>query len=121
MKILGIANDETSSACLVIDNKVISAASEERFSRIKMDNTFPYKSIDYVLRNSNLDLADIDYIGYGWKKGFEAEKHLLMYANRIIFEALNNPDGIDVLRERMKLEIQQDEISRKDFDSWITH
>ena len=120
MKILGIANDETSSACLVIDNKVISAVSEERFSRVKMDNSFPYKSINYVLKNSNLDLASIDYIGYGWKKGFEEQKHLLMYADRIIYEALKNPSGIEALRERMKSEIQQDGIKRKEFDNWIT-
>ena len=50
MKILGISNDETASACLVINNKVISAVSEERFSRIKMDNNYPFKSIDFVLK-----------------------------------------------------------------------
>ena len=61
MKILGIANSETASACLVIGNKVVSAASEERFTRVKMDDSFPKKSIEYVLQNSNLELADIDW------------------------------------------------------------
>ena len=119
MKILGIANDETASACLVIDNRIVSAASEERFSRIKMDNNFPHQSINYVLKNSNLKLADIDVIAYGWKKGFEEEKHLLAYADRIIFEAQNNPNGLDVLKERMKVEISQDSKTRNEFDNWV--
>ena len=119
MKILGISNDDTSSACLVIDNKIISAASEERFSRLKMDKSFPYKAIDYVLKNSNLSISDVDYIGYGWKKGFDEEKHLLIYTDRIEYEAANNPKGIEILKERIKLEIQQDYSKRKEFDDWI--
>ena len=119
MKILGIANSETASACLVIGNKVVSAASEERFTRVKMDDSFPKKSIEYVLQNSNLELADIDYIGYGWKKGFEEDKHLAMYTDRITYEALHNPAGIDILKERIEAEINQDSKKRKEFDNWI--
>ena len=70
MKVLGVVNDDTAGACLVIDNCIISAVSEERFSRIKMDAQFPYQSIEYVLNNSGLVLDDVDYIGYGWNKGF---------------------------------------------------
>jgi predicted NodU family carbamoyl transferase len=38
---LGICNDEISSACLFKDGELVSAASEERFSRKKLDSSFP--------------------------------------------------------------------------------
>ena len=48
---LGICNDETSSVCFFINGLLVSAVSEERFSRKKHDNSFPKKSINYVLGN----------------------------------------------------------------------
>ena len=41
MYILGICNDETASACLLKNGEIIAAASEERFTRVKQDNSFP--------------------------------------------------------------------------------
>ena len=35
-KILGICNDETSSACLIDNGLLVSAVSEERFTRKKI-------------------------------------------------------------------------------------
>ena len=35
---LGICNDETASACLFLNGKLVSAVSEERFSRKNMIN-----------------------------------------------------------------------------------
>ena len=71
MIILGICNAETSSACLMIDGVMQSAVSEERFSRIKMDNSFPYRSIEYCLSHSGLELSKIDAIGYAWSNGLD--------------------------------------------------
>ena len=61
MNILGlnIFHADT-SACLVIDGKIVSAVEEERFTRIKhmLD---PINSIKFCLENSNL-IENIDYI-----------------------------------------------------------
>ena len=63
MKIIGInAFHADSSACLIIDGKLISAVEEERFNRIKHWAGFPLESIKYCLRESNLNLSDIDHI-----------------------------------------------------------
>ena len=63
MKIIGInAFHADSSACLIIDGKLISAVQEERFNRIKHWAGFPLESIKYCLRESNLNLSDIDHI-----------------------------------------------------------
>ena len=53
-----------SSACLLIDGKLIAAVSEERFSRIKRDSAFPINAIKNVLSYANLDYQDIDYIAF---------------------------------------------------------
>ena len=55
--VLGIsAFYHDSAAALIIDGNIISAAQEERFSRIKHDYSYPEKSIDFVLNYSNLKL-----------------------------------------------------------------
>ena len=64
-KILGIsAFFHDSAAALVIDKKIIAAAQEERFSRIKFDKSFPINSINYCLKQANLELSDIDEVVY---------------------------------------------------------
>lgn len=119
MFILGIANDETASACILKDGKLLAAASEERFTRIKMDSNWPVNSINYCLRFAGVDLEDIDIFAYGWSAGFDAEKHLLTYHDRIVYEALNNPAGLDTFRERIASEIEQDRRKRNEYREFI--
>ena len=64
MKILGIANAETSSAVLFDGPKLIAAASEKRFTRKKMDEAFPHNSIEYVLDEARIKENEIDVISY---------------------------------------------------------
>ena len=62
-KILGIsAFYHDSAATLVIDGKIIAAAQEERFTRIKHDSSYPLNAIEFVLKYSNLKLGNIDQI-----------------------------------------------------------
>lgn len=119
MTILGIANDETASACLIQDGKLVAAASEERFTRVKMDNSWPSQSINYCLNFGNSSLEDIDCIAYGWSAGFNAETHLLEYFDRIVYETKNNPEGLGIFRERIETEIEQDRIKRDEFWAFV--
>lgn len=65
MKILGIScYYHDSSASLLIDGRIISAAEEERFTRKKHDNSFPINSINFCLEKNNLTISDIDIIGF---------------------------------------------------------
>ena len=65
MYILGIsAYFHDSSACLIKDGKVIAAAEEERFSRIKHDSGFPTQAIEFCLRHARIEINDIDYCVY---------------------------------------------------------
>ncbi len=63
MNIIGInAYHGDSSACLVIDGKLIAAAEEERFTRVKHWAGFPSEAILYCLREGGLTLGQIDVI-----------------------------------------------------------
>ena len=79
-KILGIsAFYHDSAAALVINGKIISAAQEERFSRIKHDPKYPYNAIEFVLKNSNLKLSQIDHIVFFEKPFLKFERLLETY------------------------------------------
>ena len=61
MKILGVnAWHGDSAACLVVDGKLVAAAEEERFRRIKHWAGFPSEAIRYCLREGSIALADVD-------------------------------------------------------------
>ena len=61
--ILGIsAFYHDSAAALIVNGEIIAAAQEERFTRIKHDAKFPQNAINYVLKESNLVLDQIDYV-----------------------------------------------------------
>lgn len=63
--ILGIsAYYHDSAATLVIDGRIIAAAQEERFSRIKHDQAFPRQAVSYVLAEAGLTLDDIAAVAY---------------------------------------------------------
>ena len=63
MIVLGLnAYHGDASACIFVDNKLVAAAEEERFTRIKHSAGFPSNAIKYTLKYSNLTLADIDHI-----------------------------------------------------------
>jgi carbamoyltransferase len=115
MLILGIVNEDVSGACLVKDNAIIAAASEERFSRIKNDSSWPLQSIQYVLKQQNIELKDVDYVAYGWGADFNSKKHLLMFFDRVVEETRNNPDQIETFRKRVEIEISKDEEVRGHF------
>lgn len=63
MVILGIsAFYHDSAACLIVNGQIIAAAQEERFTRVKHDQSFPANSIKYCIAESKLDADDIDYV-----------------------------------------------------------
>jgi len=80
MNILGIsAFYHDSAACLVRDGKIISAAQEERFSRIKHDNSFPVKAVRFCLEHSGLESRNLDYVAFYEKPFLKFERILETY------------------------------------------
>ena len=61
--ILGISYSyHDSSAVLLGNNNILAAAEEERFTRIKHDNSFPVNAISYAINDSKITLNDIKLV-----------------------------------------------------------
>jgi carbamoyltransferase len=61
--ILGLnAYHGDSSACIVVDGKLIAAAEEERFRRIKHWAGFPSEAIKYCIEAGNITIDQVDHI-----------------------------------------------------------
>ena len=65
MKILGIsAYYHDSAACIMDSGKILSAAQEERFTRIKHDKSFPENAIKFCLNENKIKVEDVDFIAF---------------------------------------------------------
>jgi carbamoyltransferase len=80
--ILGIsAFYHDSAAALLIDGKLVAAAQEERFSRVKHDSSFPSASIEFCLQWAGLSASEIDYVGFYEKPLLKFERLLETYVS----------------------------------------
>ena len=80
MRLLGIsAFYHDSAAALVEDGRVVAAAQEERFTRIKHDPSFPLNAIDYCLDAANVKLDDLDHVVFYDKPFLKFERLLETY------------------------------------------
>ena len=78
--ILGIsAFYHDSAAAILIDGKIVAAAQEERFTRIKHDSNYPYNAIEFVLKYSNIKLNDVDQIIFYEKPFLKFERLIETY------------------------------------------
>ncbi|MEQ1894960.1 MAG: carbamoyltransferase N-terminal domain-containing protein, partial [Planctomycetota bacterium] len=78
MNILGLSfYYHDSSAALVQDGKLVAAAEEERFSRVKHDAGFPGLAIDFCLKQGRIALHDVDYVVFYEKPFVKLERMLL--------------------------------------------
>ena len=77
MKILGIHVGHDSSASLIIDGKIIAISSEERFTRVKNDNSFPLNSIDFCLEYANISFDKLDILAIP-SKSFQNEHEVFI-------------------------------------------
>ena len=80
LNILGIsAFYHDSAACLVQDGKIIAAAQEERFSRIKHDHNFPEQAIEFCFKEGKITIFDVDYVVFYDKPFLKFERILETY------------------------------------------
>lgn len=80
MRILGIsAFYHDSAAALVEDGKVIAAAQEERFTRVKHDARFPRNAIAYCLNEAGCSLSQLSHIVFYDKPFLKFERLLETY------------------------------------------
>ncbi len=78
--ILGIsAFYHDAAAALVVDGRIAAAAQEERFTRVKHDDRFPIRAIQYCLREAGLDAEQLDYVSFYDKPLLKFERLLETY------------------------------------------
>lgn len=65
MKILGLSPlDKDATVSVIIDGRVVFAASEERFTRVKQQGGFPTLALQDALRYTGLTMKDFDVVAY---------------------------------------------------------
>lgn len=80
MKVLGIsAYYHDSAAAIILDGRVLCAAQEERFSRIKNDDSFPEKAIKFCLEESGFSIEELNFIAFYDKPFLKFERLLETY------------------------------------------
>lgn len=101
MNILGIsAFYHDSAACLVQDGRLVAAAQEERFTRIKHDYRFPQNAIDYCLKEGKISAKDLNFVAFYDKPLIKFERLLETY---LAFA----PSGFKSFMEAMPLWMKQ--------------
>jgi carbamoyltransferase len=99
----GVGDTETpyghdAGAALVVNGKVVAAAEEERFSRVKHTSRFPMGAIDYVLKEAGVGLKDVDRFCFPWNPELDrqnmarAEIELSLILNRHSVRSLVHAD-----------------------------
>ena len=80
VSILGIsAFYHDSAACITVNGKIIAAAQEERFTRIKHDSNYPHNAVEFVLKFAKLKLSEVDHIVFFEKPFLKFERLLETY------------------------------------------
>ncbi|MCO5168007.1 MAG: carbamoyltransferase [Planctomycetes bacterium] len=78
------------SACLVVDGRLVAAAEEERFRRIKHWAGFPREAVGYCLREAGLGIEDVDHVA--------VNRHpLANLPRKLLFLVRHRPTGAQVL------------------------
>src|SRR5262245_34712884 len=57
--ILGVNPGHDATACVIKDGRIVAAVGEERLSRVKMHQGFPYRAIPMVLELAGVRAEDV--------------------------------------------------------------
>ena len=80
MYILGIsAYYHDSAACLIKDGRIVAAAQEERFTRIKHDSDFPLQATRYCLEEAGISIDKVAAVVFYEKPFIKFERLLKTY------------------------------------------
>ena len=92
MIILGLnAYHGDSSACIVVNGKLIAAVEEERFTRIKHWAGLPVQAIQYCLEEAGVSIGEVDHIAINRDpKANLAKKALFAFSKRPSFRLLSD-------------------------------
>ena len=95
MLVLGISSFyHDSGACLIEDGKIKIAVQEERFTRIKHDNSFPHNAIQECLDYTGVTINQVDHVVFYENPKLKLDriiKNFMSYKpHRFIWRGINN-------------------------------
>ncbi len=80
-RILGIsAFYHDSAACLLEDGRIVAALQEERFSRVKHDDSFPTRAVGKCLEMGKCRMENLDFVVFYEKPFVKFERLLETYS-----------------------------------------
>jgi carbamoyltransferase len=107
--ILGLnAYHADSSACILVNGKLVAAAEEERFRRIKHWAGFPSEAIAYCLQEAKARLSDVHHVALN-------SDPRAGLGRKVAFALRNRPDPrliVDRLRNAKRRAAIEDELAR---------
>jgi carbamoyltransferase len=81
--ILGLnAFHADSAAAILRDGKLIAAAEEERFRRVKHWAGFPLQAVAYCLREAGIRLSDVDHIAFNQNSRVNLRRKIIYFITR---------------------------------------
>ncbi len=102
MIVLGISPlDKDSTVSIVKDGKVLFAAGEERFSRTKQQDGFPYLALEKALEYTQLTTDDLDKVAYAFLDAEQEEKIFMqnLEDEKVFLDEFEEPDVSDFIKE----------------------
>ncbi|MFA6110608.1 MAG: carbamoyltransferase N-terminal domain-containing protein, partial [Candidatus Latescibacterota bacterium] len=99
--VLGIsAFYHDSAACLVRDGRIVAAAQEERFTRVKHDAGFPRQAVAYCLREAGIQTRELACVGF-------YDKPLLTFERLLETQLGTAPRGIRLFWKSMAVWLKE--------------
>ena len=105
--VIGINWEQNSTAALMINGRIISCVSEERFSRVKNDERYPKKAIEWILKKNKINKKEIHkvcLISKAWSPSYSLMRH---YTNFSINDYIDEQKKIWFERIYKKKKISQ--------------
>ncbi len=114
--LIGINWEQNSTACIMVNGKIVGCSSEERFSRIKNDERYPKNAIDYLLKKHSIDqnlIKKVCIISNQWSPFYSLVRH---YTNFSIDDYIKEQNEIWYPRIYKKKHISFLKVFKKKID-----
>ncbi|MFO0615156.1 MAG: carbamoyltransferase C-terminal domain-containing protein [Polyangiaceae bacterium] len=89
MIIVGLSPTAHESACgILVDGKLVAAAAEERFTRVKNQGGVPARALEWCLRQAGVTSRDVDHVAYAALPFMkERARDLVGFGKNLVFVA----------------------------------
>ena len=114
--ILGINWEQNSSAALLIDGVIVGCSSEERFTNIKNDETYPINAINWLLEEFQIIPSQIDKVAFISEYWSPTNSLIRHYTNFSIGEYIEEQDLVWKPRIYLNQEVNSLQVYERKID-----